>query len=347
MSVISYKCPNCGGELIFDPESQQYQCKYCFSKFHQEQLEAAGSAAFSEAETVEQENEGTAVIYTCPSCGAEIVTEETTAAAFCYYCHNPVILKGRLGGEYLPDLVIPFQIDRKKAEKEFLSYVQSRKFVPHAFFSKDQIEKISGIYFPAWIFDASLHGRMEAVGRNVRVWVSGETEYTETKEYRIEREGEMEFSFLYRNALKKASCQLLNGIWPYQMSEAKEFSMGYLSGFQAERRDLEREELETEVRAAFSEYGEKLLYDSVGHYDSVVTRENHCAVNELHGSYGLLPVWTVTYQAKNGQVYYYTMNGQTGKIAGKLPVDYGKIGILFLSVFFPVLLLCLLGGYFL
>ncbi len=342
MSAISYKCPNCGGELTFDPESQQYQCKYCFSDFNQEQLEAANPAAFSEAETSKE-----AVLYTCPSCGAEIVTDDTTAATFCYYCHNPVILKGRLSGAYFPDLVIPFQIDRKKAETEFLEYVRSKKFVPQDFFSKDQIEKFSGVYFPTWIFGASLHGSLKAVGRNVRVWVSGETEYTETKEYLIEREGNLAFSFLNRNAFQKASHQLLNGIWPYQLSEAKEFSMGYLSGFFAERRDLEKEELETEVREAFSEYGEKLLYDSVGHYDSIVTKENHCTVNELHASYGLIPVWTVTYQGKDGKIYYYTMNGQTGKIAGKLPIDYGKIGILFLTVFVAVLLLCLLGGYFL
>ena len=40
MSVISYKCPNCDGELIFDPKTQKYKCEYCFSLFSQEELEA-------------------------------------------------------------------------------------------------------------------------------------------------------------------------------------------------------------------------------------------------------------------------------------------------------------------
>lgn len=39
MSVISFKCPNCDGELIFDPASGAYKCEYCGSKFTQEELE--------------------------------------------------------------------------------------------------------------------------------------------------------------------------------------------------------------------------------------------------------------------------------------------------------------------
>ena len=41
MSAVSYKCPNCGGELIFDPQTQKYKCEYCFSYFTEEELEAA------------------------------------------------------------------------------------------------------------------------------------------------------------------------------------------------------------------------------------------------------------------------------------------------------------------
>ena len=41
MSAVSYKCPNCGGELTFDPQTQKYKCEYCFSYFTEEELEAA------------------------------------------------------------------------------------------------------------------------------------------------------------------------------------------------------------------------------------------------------------------------------------------------------------------
>ena len=61
--------------------------------------------------------------YSCPSCGAEIVTDATTAATFCYYCHNPVVLGKRLEGTYLPNKIIPFEISREEAEKKFLDFV--------------------------------------------------------------------------------------------------------------------------------------------------------------------------------------------------------------------------------
>ena len=39
MAVISFKCPNCDGELIFDPATQKYKCEYCISTFTQEELD--------------------------------------------------------------------------------------------------------------------------------------------------------------------------------------------------------------------------------------------------------------------------------------------------------------------
>ena len=183
MSVISFKCPNCDGELIFDPASGAYKCEYCGSKFTQEELDAmkpaeeqekpAGSMDGSQASEntdgtqEEKKTEEEAVIYTCPSCGAQIVTDATTAATFCYYCHNPVVLSGRVSGEFLPDLVVPFAIDRKKAEQSFLDFVHSKKFVPNAFFEKKQIEKLSGVYFPSWLFHVKADGVYEAKGENI------------------------------------------------------------------------------------------------------------------------------------------------------------------------------------
>lgn len=37
MAAVSYHCPNCGGELRFDPNIQRYQCDYCGSDFEIEE----------------------------------------------------------------------------------------------------------------------------------------------------------------------------------------------------------------------------------------------------------------------------------------------------------------------
>ena len=84
MEVVSFKCPNCGGKLVFDPNTQNYSCPYCNSEFSQEQIDTMqkGKQPSQESEAADsakgQEQEEVAV-YVCPNCGAEIVTDLTTA----------------------------------------------------------------------------------------------------------------------------------------------------------------------------------------------------------------------------------------------------------------------------
>ena len=44
-------------------------------------------------------------------------------------------------------------------------------------------------------------------------------------------------------------------------------------------------------------------------------------------------------------MYYFALNGQTGKTCGCLPVDKGRLAVLFVSVFVPILVFMLIVGY--
>ena len=87
MAAITYKCPNCDGGLVFDPASQKYHCEYCLSDFTQEELERL-SPEMNRRELEYQEPdcrepnrrepgsaEAQPVLYTCPSCGSQSVTD--------------------------------------------------------------------------------------------------------------------------------------------------------------------------------------------------------------------------------------------------------------------------------
>ena len=139
MEIQSYKCPNCGGGLVFDPKTQKFKCEYCLSAFTEETLkemeevarkseEASKPGGMPEAEKIESQKqaESKMVLYTCLSCGAEIVAQETTASTYCCYCHNPVVLSGSLDGKYRPDGLIPFEIDKKKAKEIFKNWIQKK-----------------------------------------------------------------------------------------------------------------------------------------------------------------------------------------------------------------------------
>lgn len=361
------KCPSCGGELVFDPSTQQYACPYCGSHFDQRQLDEIlkeeqqpsqdpEAAAFDEEnsfadarqqEEAPQDGGQEAVVYRCPSCGAEILTDETTAATFCCFCHNPVILEGRISGKFLPDRVIPFTISRQEAVEKFLAAMKKKWFVRKGFFQKDQIEKLTGVYLPCWDADWEGDAALTADATRVRVWRSGDTEFTETRFYRVIREGHLRFEGLTKNALKKADQELAEGVHPYRQQEKKPFSIGYLSGFQAERRDVEWEEVQPQMQSEARTYTERLLQESIQGYATVTGQRMQFGPEKMKREYLMVPVWMVTYRGKDRKMYYYAMNGQTGEVCGRLPVDYKKLGLVSALLAAAVFALMLLGGYLL
>ncbi len=350
MATITWKCPNCGGGLIFDPQTQKYKCEYCLSGFTIEELEQDEQERerrnADKQEQKEPEPEAQALVYTCPSCGAEIVTDETTAATFCYYCHNPVILEGRLDGSYRPDYVAPFVIDRKKAEEIFSQWISRKRYAPSDFYSKKQIETMTGVYFPYWLYSCQVDGELDAEGTKLRMWNSGNLRYTERKVYYVSRRGQMPVNHVSRNALKKANSKLSEGVLPFKAEELQPFHMGYLAGFQAEKREMECRELAPAVEQEVREFAMSSLMNSADGYSSLEVQKQSACIRDAQWHYGLFPVWTLTYKGpKDGKIYYFALNGQTGKVCGVVPVDRRKLCFLFLSVFLPIFALLLVGGY--
>ena len=351
MSAITYKCPNCDGGLIFDPESGKYACEYCLSKFSQDELMAESQSAETAQvvddpvqETESESVQESALIYRCPSCGAEVITDETTAATYCFYCHNPIVLEGKLSGEYLPNGIIPFKITKDEAVEKFHEWIQKKKFVAKGFYSKKNIEKLSGVYFPYWLYDCVTNSTMNGSARDVRVWRVGDLEYTETKLYSINRVGKISYKNLPKTALQKAQNARLKGIFPYEFGALEKFHMGYLSGFQAEKRDIDKETLSKEIHNEIQKYAEKRMRNTVsGHTSFNVETQNHTITKEEF-KYTLLPVWVMTYRQSGNQVYYFAMNGQTGEIVGKLPINRKKLWTLGGIIFAAVFALLMMGG---
>lgn len=345
MATLTYKCPNCDGGMVFDPEKQQYSCEYCLSVFSQEELEALTPEPREDIEErAAQTEQGEALIYTCPSCGAEIATDETTAATLCYYCHNPVILSGKLSGDQMPALIVPFKITREEAKNRFSSWIGKKKYIPSAFFSKKQIENLSGIYFPYWTYDCTMQGELNGTAREVRVWRSGDTEYTETKVFSVRRVGQIRLCDISRNALKKSQGKMMEGIFPFNMKEAKAFHTGYLSGFQAEVKDIEKESFEPDISSEVNGYAKNLMSQTITSHRNFTMDAFHADVQEAVWHYVLLPVWVLTYR-KGKDTYYFAVNGQTGTVCGKLPLDTGKLGLTCTGIFAAVAaLVTLIGG---
>ena len=251
------------------------------------------------------------------------------------------MLSGKLEGEYLPDGIIPFKITKEEATEKFIEWIQKKKFVPGGFYSKRHIEKMSGVYFPYWLYGCETESYMNGTARDVRIWRVGDIEYTETKTFEIRRAGKVSFKHLPKTALQKAQNAMLKGIFPYEFGALEKFHMGYLSGFQAEKRDIDKESFTAQVRQEIQKFAEKRMRDTITGRNSFSMESQNHRISEEDFRYILLPVWVLTYR-QSSQVYYFAMNAQTGEIVGKLPIDNKKLfglgGIIFAAVFAVLLL---------
>ena len=286
-------------------------------------------------------------IYRCPSCGAEIITEKNTAATICYYCQNPIVVTQKVAGEYLPDYILPFEIDKTKAKDLFLKWIKGKKYVPNDFYDDQHINKLTGVYFPYFLYSCDVDGQMEANGQKIRIWRTGNTRFTEYKDFKITRAGSLKINKMTRNAIKKGNKEIVEGVLPYNINKLETFNAGFLSGFFAQKRDIEYKTYESEAKTEAEDVFINKLKLRASEYKNLKINKKEVSINNEKWEYALLPVWVMTYKDdKTNDIYYFAMNGQSGKIYGKLPVSKKKLGLLFGIIYLISSVLLLIGGYF-
>ncbi len=354
METIAYKCINCGGPLEYNAQKLKFACEYCRSEYTEQQLkdhfgnldDDLDQQMQSEEQSEQDQLYGTA-LYSCNSCGAEVIAEtENTAATFCVYCHSPVVISNRLTGQFRPNKVIPFKISEEDAKNKFREFCKKKKFLPGNFLSDAQLDMMKGVYYPYWLVDSNKDGGIRATAKKVKEWKDGDYEYKETKIYRVVREGRINFTGYPHTAINDENhAKALKYVNPFDDEEFRPFTMAYLSGFLAEKRDLERTDVQSEVDKELADYAKKIYRETVEGYDSVTIDDFHIRTLDEHWDYGLMPVWLMTFKY-NDKDYMYAMNGQTGKNYGELPVSGGKLAILGVGMFilFSVLAFFLLFG---
>ena len=220
--------------------------------------------------------------------------------------------------------------------------------MPRSFYSEQQIEKLSGVYFPYLMYSCKVDGQIRAEAEKDRTWVTGNIRYTEHNRYQVERAGRLDVKNLTRNALSGSNRELVEGVLPFDSDKMVPFQTGYLSGFLAEKRNMESSEFTPEAEQEVKDYAIQNLTSTVNGYNSVRVQNSETSIRDAKWQYALLPVWVMTYRHReNGNVYYFAMNGQTGKICGKLPVDRGKLAGLFAGIFIPLFAFLMIGGWFL
>ncbi len=319
--VQQFKCPSCGGTVEFDSKSQKMKCPYCDTEFEIDQFREAVTNEKSTQDTgwKEEETEGMKV-YICESCGGQIVADEKLGASKCPFCGNKIVFKENFKGDLRPEYIIPFKVDKKDAKNAYLSHLKGKAFLPKIFREENHIDEIKGIYVPFWLHDMDIEARASYNAKKIRSWISEDVQYTESEHYQISRKGNLSFLHIPADGSKKMDDALMESIEPYDFKGAVPFETAYLSGYLADRYDVEPKECEDRIKDRARRCAEESLRNTVKGYDMVSTLDSSYSVQKLEHHYALYPVWILNTTWKN-EKYIFAMNGQTGKMVGDLPAD--------------------------
>ncbi|MCR5733922.1 MAG: hypothetical protein K6G22_04865 [Lachnospiraceae bacterium] len=356
-------CPACGGSLVFDPKEGKLKCQYCDMLYTTKEVEEAwakkngtapnGAAAgavsgvqpLSNGETVGESaqrqydpvefTDDEVKSYSCSTCGAELLADQTTAVMRCPYCGNQTIVEAQFSGSVRPDYIIPFAHTKDQAEEKYKSFYNKRFLLPKSFKTGNHVEEIQGVYVPFWMFSGRVHLDGDYVAYDESEDDDGH-KYV-TGRFQVKRKGFLDYKNVPADASKRMEDDLMDSVEPYKLDELKDFSMVYLPGFMAERYDVSEEDCRkrAQTRAEGSikdQVRQSIKHDGIDKSDVKIDFEGEST------KYALLPVWLLVTKWKD-KTFKFAMNGQTGKMIGDLPVSAGKL----LSVCISLLLLFTIG----
>jgi hypothetical protein len=351
--LLEYRCPACGASLQFDSASQQVVCPYCDSSFSPQDLIDYDSFLKQDAKNEQsdpwsknpdrwEKDEVTGLnVYTCAACGGEVLGDDTLASSRCPFCDNTVIMKRQFTGDWKPDLILPFKVDKKAAQEAFRKHLHGKRLLPKAFRSESCIEEIKGVYVPFWLYSSDVSASMQYKGIKTTTWMDSQFTYREISHYALLRAADATFVRIPADGSQKMSDALMDSLEPFDLSQAVPFQTAYLSGYFSDRYDVDADTSTPRAQKRFQDTFGRMMSQTTGQFGSVSLESASFAEHNNKCEYAMLPVWLLHVRWK-GQLYTFAMNGQTGKFVGNLPLDRGRSRLYWLL--FGGLFAALLGG---
>lgn len=355
------KCPACGAPLVFKPGTQKLTCEFCGTVIDIEKVFGSASAGDFDVNAQAAPRRSTAGIrderiegssgemnvYVCRSCGAEIVADATTAATTCPYCGNNVVITGQVSGDLRPDGIIPFKVEPPNLSETVKKFYRNKHFIPKDLFDRSKIGDVQGVYVPFWVYTCKYGGDIEFNGQQSKTYRRGDYRITETRHYILQRNVTMDFNKVPADASIRMDDALMDSLEPFYFNELKPFDVRYLSGYLADRFDLEAESQKNRILTRIKTSAEGMAMSTTAGFSGVTVAADNMHAGEVKARYLLLPVYQFDSEYK-GKTYHYAVNGQTGKVIGEVPTDKGRKGRFFLlSFLIPAVALFVLTMLFL
>ena len=335
------KCPYCGGtDIIFHKKTCKYICFHCKKEIEgetsdksnldihkiNERIISPGAANITECDSL--------ITVKCSSCGSKItIDSEHLQHTKCHWCRNTLVLNEHLSNGTIPDIIIPFSINKDTAYKNMVDFLHGRKnFAKKRFKKHFKKENIIGVYFPYMVIDIKSHVMYKGEGESatVRYNKSKLNGAFDAKLYTVERECDVIIkNFIIESSLSKLynhhndTTNIINTILPYDMTKAVKWDARYIQEHNIEKRDGNILDIRPTVYSHVKKIIKHNSINWIKKYTSGVRWDSEKV--DMRGELwqaAYLPVWLYTYtDIKDGQeiLHYIAVNGQTGETMGSIP----------------------------
>ncbi len=353
-SSVQLPCPSCGSRLHYSADSQKITCDYCgyledVNTANDKVIEKSLHDAVAKVADFIPEEKGKRV-YDCDNCGANFMVDSDHVKINCGFCGSTKVNVQAFDHQYIePSGIIPFYISRAEANKIFKKWVSKGWFHPSKLSRLDEVEQLHGVYLPFWTYDANVSASWSGEAghyyyENVRMQVNGRMQNQRVQKTRwSRRSGKLNHFFddvlvVAADGLKQQDVQR---ILPYRLSEVVNFDPRLMVGWEAEIYNIE---VDNGYQIGDGIMNSRLRNMCSAQLGGDTQRNLHVSSNKSNQTFKhiILPVWLCSYYY-NSKLYHFTINGQTGRVYGKKPKSWWKIGFAVLLVILFILAIVFLA----
>ena len=323
------KCVNCGAGLVFIPGKNMIGCEHCGSYYalpaaKNVKLIRKYSADFTPERDPLMNNQ-----YSCNSCGSLHVVQSDKTSKRCPSCGSTNIKQSSATTAH-PDGIMPFELTKEQALKNFEKWLKKRPFTPNDLLKLVRNRKISSVYVPVYNFGYTNACRYSAIVKKVHEDKQADEFYSTThsvsdiKTYQVQNQDICANNVVDKDLVEQVSVLDVKNIVP--------FSGEYLFGYSAIDTNISVHDAVNRITKECEDLNEsKIRRNLKQKYDEIESLNCSTRLSNIVFNYAYVPVFMnhFTYKGKN---YHCYIGGRSGKVAGKTPKSAVKILITVLSV---------------
>jgi ribosomal protein S27AE len=338
----TYICPNCGASISYSIHDTTLVCQFCgFTRKVDQRVISESSEQLLDAVLPTQRAHRWADSQsrlTCEQCGVVIILPPGQTADSCPYCaSNRFITSTALMELVDPQAIALFKVDPRNAEESIKAWLKKGLLSPDNLATRQAGMQLHPAYYPFWVFEGTLEVPWFC---DVNMGSSRLPQWEAHSGSQFEN-----FKDVLIPGIRKLSPDDMAGIEPFNLNELVEFSPDFLAGWVALTYDhpladaslLAREKVLKKVKLTLSSLVElnhpkRNFSTGAGKWSGLTYK------------LALLPIYIGNY-AFQGKRFRIFVNGQTGKVGGKKPVDSLKavmLSVLGLLLFVVIMVIILL-----